>query len=123
MIVGVIAMAMVQPPVMDEIHVGTMLDAHVLLAVMAVRVIVGGHARSQFLGFGVGGADFQGMLVDMAVMRVVEVAVVQVIDMARMFERLMAAALCMGVAFVRGMEHLVGAGGSSDKGKRESGQI
>lgn len=123
MIVGVIAMAVVQAPVVEEIDMGAMLHAHVLLAGMAVGMIVGGDARGQFLGLGVGGADFQSMLVDMPVMRVVEVALVQVIDMACVFERLMTAALRMGVAFVRGVEHLVGGGGGSDEGKREGGQI
>ncbi len=123
MIVGVIAVAVVQPPVVDEVDMGAMLDAHVFLAGMAVQVIVGHHAGGQFLGFRIDGADFESVLVDMTVMRVVEVAVVKVIDMARMFERLMTAALRMAMAFVPGMEHLVGGNRGSEKGKREGGQI
>jgi hypothetical protein len=122
-IVGVIAMQVVQPPVMDEIDMIAMLDAHMLLAGMAVPVIVSGDAHGEFLGFGIGIADLDHMLIDMPAMRVVEVAVVEIVDMACMFERLMAAALRMGVAFMRGMDHLVRTSWGGGKGKREGSQV
>lgn len=119
MIVGVVAVAVMQAPVVDEIDMGAVLHRHVLLALMAVGVIVGGDARDQFLAFGVGGADLERMFVDMAVVGVVEVTVVQVIDMARMLERLMAAGLAVGMGFMAGVQHLVGKRGRSEKGQRE----
>lgn len=107
MIVGVIAVPVMQMPVMDEIHVIAVLDGHVLLARMTVRMIVGGNPSHQFLGLGIGCAHLDRMLVDVAAMRVVEVPVVEVIDMAAVIDRLMAAALGMGMAFMHAVKHFV----------------
>jgi hypothetical protein len=107
MIVGVIAVPVMQMPVMDEIHVIAVLDGHVLLARMTVRMIVGGNPSHQFLGLGIGCTHLDRVLVDMAAMRVVEVPVVEVIDMTAVIDRLMVAALGMGMAFMPAVKHFV----------------
>lgn len=121
MIVGVIAVPVMQMPVMDEIHVIAVLDGHVLLTRMTVRMIVGGNPRHQFLSLGIGRAHLDRVLVDMAAMRVVEVPVVQVIHMAAVIDRLMAAALGMGMALVHAVEHLMGHHRRGNQGKRQHG--
>jgi hypothetical protein len=118
-IVGVIAVQVMQPPVVDEIDMGAVLDTDVFLASVAVGMIVARHAGAEFLGLGIGGADVERVFVDMPVMAVVQVAVVEVIDMARMFERLMAAGLAVAVGIVASVKHLVRHGGRGETGECE----
>jgi hypothetical protein len=106
-IIGVIAVQVMQPPVMDEIDMGAVLDAHVFLACVAVGMIVARHAGAQLLGLGIGGADVERVFVDMPVMAVMQMAVVEVIDMTGMFERLMAAGLGVGMGVMASVKHLV----------------
>jgi hypothetical protein len=114
-IVSVIAVQVMQPPVMDEIDMGAVLNAQMFLARVAVGMIVARHARAEFLGFGIGGADVERVFIDMPVMSMMQVAVVEVIDMARMFERLMAAGLAVGMGIVAGVKHLVRHGRCDEK--------
>lgn len=119
MIVGVIAMQVMQAPIMDEIDMSTMLHAHVLLTRMTVGMIIGGHTRDQFLGGGIGGADIKSMLVDMTVMAMVQVAIMQIIDMPHMLERLMPAGLTVGMAIMSRMKNLMRESRNGKQGKRQ----
>ena len=123
MIVGVIAVPVMQMPVMHEIHVIAVLDGHMLLARMSMRMIVGGDSRHKFLRIGIGIAHFDHMLIDMAAMRVVQVPVMQVIDMAGVIDGLMAAVLGMGVAIVPAMEHLMRHYRRGNQGKRQQSAV
>jgi hypothetical protein len=116
-----VAMKVVQVPVMDEIHVVAMLHGEMLLALVAVGMAIGGHPDDQFLGIGIGIAHLEDMLVDMPAMRVVKVAIVEVIDMTIVVERLMAAALAVDMAFVTAMQHLVRHHRLGNQGKRQHG--
>jgi hypothetical protein len=106
-IIGVIAVQVMQVTVMDEIDMGAVLDAHMLFAGMAVLVVIAGDGGAEFLGLRIGGADLDDVFVDMAVMPMVQVTIMQEVDMAGMFKRLVAAALAMGVAVVAGMQHFM----------------
>ena len=117
MIIGMVAMQVVQAPVMNEIDMGAVLHAHVLFALMAMHVIIAGDGLGQFFGLGIGRADFERVLVDMTGMGVVQVAVVQEIDVTGMFERLMAAALAVGVGIVARVQHLVRQRGRGGEGE------
>ena len=121
MVIGVITVNVMQPTIVDEIDMGTVLHAHVLLARMAVGMIVARNAPAQFLSLGVGGADVQRVFVDMPVMAVMQMTVVEIIDMSSMFERLMAASRAMSVAFMPGVQHLVRGKRCGSKGKRQRG--
>ena len=107
MIIGVIPMAMVQASIMDEIHVRAVLHHGVFFTIMAMGVRIAGDARYQFFSRGVGSADFNRMLVHMAIVAVVQMAIMQVINMPAMIERGMATACAMRVAIMRGMDHLM----------------
>jgi hypothetical protein len=122
MIIGVVAVQVMQVPVMDKVGVRAVLDAHMLFARMAVPVLIGGHMGGKLVGLGIGRADLDRVLVNMPVMGVVEVTVVQIVDMAGMFERLMAAAFAMGMAVMAGMQHLMRHGRSGKEGKRQNGE-
>jgi hypothetical protein len=122
MIIGMIAVQVVQPSVMEKIDMGAVLHAHVLFALMAVHVIVTRNGGAEFLGLWIGRADFERVLIDMPGMGVVQVAVMQEIDMARMFERLVAASLAMGVGIMPGMQHLVRQRWSGGKRQGECGK-
>jgi hypothetical protein len=119
MIVSVIAVHRMQPPVMDEVHMRAMLHHQVLLARMAVGVIVGGDAGDQFLSLGIGGADVDHVFIDMPVVLVVQVAIVEVVDMARMSDGLMAAVSAVSMGIVPAMQHLMRKHRDSGKGKRK----
>jgi hypothetical protein len=121
MIIGVIAVDMMQPPVMDEIDMAAVLHAHMLFARMAVGVIIAGNARRQLFCVGIGGADIERMFIDVPVMGVMQVAIVEIVDMARMLHRLMRTGLAVGVTFVAGVKHLVRGKGRSGKRKRQGG--
>ena len=123
MIVGVIAVPMMQMPVMDEIHVIAMLDAQMLFVRMAVRMIVGGDAGHQFLGIGVRSADLDRMLINMPAVGVVKVPVVKIINMAAVIDGLMAAAFGMGMGPVPAVKHLMRHGGRSNQGKRQDSAV
>lgn len=120
MIVGVVAMHVMQPPVMDEVDMSTVLRAHVLLTRVTMGVVIGGNARGQFLGGGIGGADIKRMLVDMAM---VQVAVMQIVDMPLMFERLMPAGLTVGMAIMSRMKNFMRESRNGKQGKRQCGAI
>jgi hypothetical protein len=107
MIVDVIAVHGMQPPVMDVVHVRAVLDHHVLLTRMAVGVGIGGDARDQLLSLRVGGADLDHVFVDMPIVLVVQMPIVEIIDMARMSDRLMAAIGTMAVGIMAAMQHLM----------------
>lgn len=119
MIVGVVAVNMMQAPIMDEVDMGAVLNALVFFAVMAVGVIVSGDTGAEFLRLGIGGADIKRVLIDMTAMRMVEVAVMQVIDMARVFERLMPAGWPMGMSLMPAVKHFMCHDGRSKKWKRK----
>jgi hypothetical protein len=118
-IISVIAVQIMQAPIMDEIDVGAVLHAHVLLTGMAVGVIVARHPRDKFLTLGIGGADFERVFIDMAIMPMVEMAVVKVIDMAPVLERLMPTSPAMLVIVSR-VQHLVGGERRCEQGQREN---
>lgn len=107
MIIGVIPMAMVQASIMDEIHVRAVLHHDVFFAIMAVGVRIAGDARNQFFGRRIGSAHFDHVFVHMAIVAVVQMAIMQVINMPAMIERGMATACAMRVAIMRGMDHLM----------------
>lgn len=123
MIVGVVAMQVMQPPVIDEVDMSAVLHAHVLLTRVTMGMVIGGHSRGQFLGGGIGGADIKRMLVDMAIMAMVQVAVMQIIDMPRMFERLMPAGLTVGMAIMSRMKNFMRESRNGKQGKRQRGAI
>ena len=54
MIVGVIAMHVMQTAVMDVVKMGAVLDHFVLFAVVAMSMIIGGYNRCQVMTFRVG---------------------------------------------------------------------
>ncbi len=121
MIVEVIAVHVMQPSGVDKVDMGAMLHGHVLLTGMAVRVLVSRHPRDQFLGLGIGGGNFKGMLVDMAAIHVVQVPVMEEIDMPVMIQRLMAAGLAVGMGIMPGMQNIVRLNRSSKNGKCKCG--
>lgn len=121
MIVGVIAVKVMQPAIMDEIDMGSVLHGQVFFARVAVGMRIGGDMCHQLFRPGIGRTHFQHMLVNMAIMRVVEVAFMQEVDMARMFERLMAADLSMGMAIMPGVKHLVRKSRCRQQRKRQCG--
>jgi len=122
MIVRMSCVHRVQPPVVDEVDMRTVLDGHVLLAIVTVRMLVPGDPPDQFLGLGIGRADLEGVLVDMAIMPVMEVAIMQEVDMPCMFESLMAARLPVAMAPVSRMKNLVRHGRCGKDRDRESGK-
>lgn len=119
MVVHMIAVDMMQPAVVHEIDVPAMLNGRMLLARMAMHVIVAGHPAHQFFSLGIGCAHFKSMFVDMAVMSVMEVAVMEEIDVAGMCDRLVTTAHAMNVPLVSGVKHLVRQqrGGRQSNGK------
>jgi len=120
-IVEVVAMLVVEMAVMDEIHMVAMLHARMLFPSMPMRMGIGGDLRNQFLCLGIGVSHFERVFVDVATVGMMEMPVVEVIDMAIVFERLMTAALGMGMAFVPAMEDLMCHDRRSDKRKRQHG--
>ena len=106
-IVNVIAMHMVQPPVVDEVGMRSVLDGGVFLPGMPMGVVIGGHPRHQLLAFGMGRADLQRMLVKVPGVGAMQVAIVEKINMAAVLDRLMAASLAVGVAIVARMDHFM----------------
>jgi hypothetical protein len=121
MVVDMIAMHKMQAAIMDEVDMRAVLHGHMLFARVAMRVSVCRHPGDQFLGLGIGGADIERMLIEMAVMREMEVAIVQIIDMARMGDGDMAAFGAVEVAFMSGMEHLMRHDRDSQQGDRQHG--
>ena len=109
MIIGVIAVAVVEPPVVDIIHVSAVLHHGVFFPGMAVGVIIGGDAGDQLFIRRIGRRHFERVFINMAAMGIMQVAVVEVIDMTPMIERGMAATSAVRVGFMPGMDHLMGA--------------
>ncbi len=107
MIIGVIAVLVVQAAVMDEVDVVAVLHAGMLFARVTMRMRLARYARDKFLGFGVGIGDFKSVFIDMSGVRTVKVAVVEIIDMAGVIDRLMTTALGVGVGLMPGVEHLM----------------
>lgn len=125
MIVGVIAVEMVQAPVMDIIHVAAVLHHFMLLAIVAVDVIIAGNAHHQFFSRRIGSRNFNCVFVDMAIVRMVEVPIMQVINMPVMIDRGVAASSAVGVGFMACVNHLMGGERAcqkrySSKGNEES---
>ncbi|MFM7379366.1 MAG: hypothetical protein ACKO1O_14760 [Erythrobacter sp.] len=117
MIVEMIAVLVMQVAIVDEIDVVAVLHGHL----PSPRMGIACEPRAQFLGIGIGIADFDYVFIDVPVMRVVEMTVVQIVDMALMIDRLMAAALGVDMAFVPGMKHFMRKNRCCNKGKRQSG--
>jgi hypothetical protein len=86
-IIGVIAVAVVKLAVMDIIHVRAVLHHGVFLTRMAMGMGIGGNAGDELFISRIGRAHFERMFIDMAAMRIVEMAIMEVIDMARVIER------------------------------------
>lgn len=125
MIVSVIAVTVVQAPIMDIIHVAAVLHHFMLLAIVAVGVIVAGNAHHQFFSRRIGCGHFQRVFIDMAIMPVVEMPVMQVINMPAVIDRGVAAGSAVGVGFMACMNHFVGGERAcqkrcSSKGNEES---
>ena len=107
MVVGVIAVDEMEPSIMDIVHMGSVLDHRVFFTVVTMHVIITGDLGHQFLGFGIGRSDRQRVLVNMSIMRVMQVAIVQVVDMTRVLDRRVTAPVRMAVTRMIGMEDLV----------------
>jgi hypothetical protein len=100
-----IAMRMMQPSAHEVIDVITMGHGFVSAGwPMLVRA-----ARLRRALHGIGGVDRDGVLIDMMLVRVMEVAVVEIIDVALMADRRMPTVVTMLVGVVGMM--LLGAGG------------
>lgn len=121
MIVHVAGVHCMQAAIVQVIDMGAVLNGQVLFAGMPVRMCVGGHVGDQFLRLRIGGAHLQHMLVDMAVVRMVHVAVMEKIEMARVLERLVAASLAVGMAVMTAVEHLMCNGRGGKQGERQRG--
>jgi hypothetical protein len=106
-IISVIAVPKMQPAIMDIVHVGAVLHHGVFFTLVPMGVIIAGDAGHQLFIRRIGGADFERVLVNMAIMHLVEVAIVKVIDMAAMIDRSMAASFRMGMGIMCGMDHLM----------------
>lgn len=107
MVVDVIAMHMVQPPVVDEVGMRPVLNARMFFARVTMGMVICGHPRDQFIAFGMGRADLQRVFVKVPGMGVMQVAIVEKIDMAAMLDRLMTAGLAVGMAIVARMDHFM----------------
>lgn len=116
-----VAVLVVQVPVMDEVDMVPVLHGLVLFARMAMRMRLTGHTRDQFLGFGVRVAEVEHVFIDMPVVPMVKMAIVEIVDVPRVVDGLMAAALGVGVTVMRSVEHLVCERGSGKEGKRQRG--
>ena len=116
MIVHVVAVRMMQLAIVDVIEVIAVLDLHML--VHGGMVVVGmDHMLDQLFGSGMAGVDGKAMLVLMPIMRGVHMAIVQVIDMAFMFDRLVAAFCAVGVIAMVSVDNVMrrGCGAAGDK--------
>lgn len=116
-----VAVLVMQVPVMDEVDMVPVLHGLVLFARMAMRMRLTRHTRDQFLGLGVRVADIEHMFIDMPAMPMMKMAIVEIVDVTRVVDGLMAAALGVGVTVMRSVEHLVCERGSGKEGKRQSG--
>jgi hypothetical protein len=120
MIINVVAVYMVEPPLVDEIGMRPVLNARMLLTGVAVGMVIRGHPRHQFLAFRMGGANLQRVLIKMPGMRVMQVAIMEKIDMAAVLDRLMATSLAVGMAVVASMDHFMRQRRASEKRECES---
>lgn len=100
-------MAKMQPAVMDIVHMRAVLHHGVFFTLVPMGVIITGDTGYQLFVRRIGGADFERVLINMAIMHLVEVAIVEVIDMAAMIDRSMTACGPMGMGIMRGMDHLM----------------
>lgn len=107
MIIGVVAMAKMQPAVMDIVHMRAVLHHGVFFTFVPMGVIIAGDAGYQLFIRRINSADFERVFINMAIMALVEVAIMEVIDMAAMINRSMAACGPVGMGIVRGMDHLM----------------
>jgi hypothetical protein len=119
MIINVVAVYMVEPPLVDEIGMRPVLNARMLLTGVAVGMVIRGHPRHQFLAFRMGGANLQRVLIKMPGMRVMQVAIMEKIDMAAVLDRLMATSLAVGMGIVTRMDHFMRQCRGSEKRERE----
>ncbi len=107
MIIGVIAVTVVQPAIVDIVHVRAVLHHGMFFARMTMRVIIRGDSGDELFIGRIGRRHLQRVFIDMAAMRIVEVAIVQIIDMASMIERDMAASIAVGMGFMPGVDHFM----------------
>ncbi len=121
MIIGVIAVAVMQPPVVDIIHVRAVLHHGVLLTRMAVGMGIAGDTGDKLFIRRIGRCHFECMFIDMAVVAGVKVPVMQVIDMPAMIERGVAASTTVGMAGMVGMDHVMRAKRRCKQGKAAGG--
>ena len=119
-VVDVIAMDMMQPPVVNEVGVRSVLNARMFLARVPVGMVIRRHPRHQLLAFGMGRADLQRVLVKVPGVGVMQVAVMQKVDMAAVLDCLMAASLAMGVGIVARMDHFMRQSRRGEKRECES---
>lgn len=120
MIVDVIAVHVMQPVAMDEVGMRPVLNRRMFLTGMAMGMVIGGHARHQFLAFGMSGADLERVFVKVPCVGVMQVAVMQKIDMAAMLDRLMAASLAVSMGIVAGVDHFMRQSRCGEKRECES---
>lgn len=101
MVIAMISMRMVQVAIHQVVHMVTVGNCRMPAArAMNVAGFMSAAIVVWRAAVGVHGADFQSMLVDMAFMRVVQVAIVQIIYVAVVQDGLMAAAGAMDVRMV-----------------------
>lgn len=107
MIIGVIAMAIVQPSVMDIIHVGAVLHHGVFFTLVPMGMIIAGDTGDQLFISRIGGADGDGVFINMAIMALMKMAIVEIIDMPIVIERGMAAIGSVRMAFMACVNHFM----------------
>jgi hypothetical protein len=107
-VVAMIAMRMVQAPVDQIIHVVAMGDSLMAAArAMPMRRIMSTGAMLRRAAIGIRCRDFDDMLIDSAIMNVMQMAVVEIVDMAPMRNRDVTAARPMDVI---GVNRTIGGG-------------
>jgi hypothetical protein len=97
-VVAMIAMRMVQAPIDQIIHVVAMGDSLMAAArAMPMRRIMSAGAMLRRAAIGIRCRDFDDMLIDSAIMHMMQMAVVEIVDMAPMRDRDVTAARPMNV--------------------------
>jgi hypothetical protein len=106
-IIGVIAVAIMQPAIMHIIHVRAVLHHGVFFTLVPVGMIIAGDAGDQLFVSRIDGADGDGVFINMAIMALMKMAIVEVINMPLVIERGMAASCPMGMGIVARVNHFV----------------
>ena len=113
-----IAMAKVQPPVMDIVHVCAVLHHGVFFPGVAMGMIIAGHARDQLFIRRIGRRHFQRVFINMAIMALVKMAIVEIINMPLVIERGMAATGPVRMAFMPCVNHFMRSQRAAEHRKR-----